>query len=118
MGCGPPVVPTQDQTRAHTAKFYAVACMDFRLVDGTVRYMDSIGLNNNYDHFVVAGSSLGFTQSTLPGGTPSSIISVLTPPPSVSVCVSLCREVIFIDHRDCGAFKKFYPEITPETEEE
>jgi hypothetical protein len=40
--------------------------MDFRLVDDTVRYMDSIGLNNNYDQFVLAGSSLGFTQEKYP----------------------------------------------------
>lgn len=40
---------TQDQTKAHSAQCFAVACMDFRLVDDTVRFMDSIGLNNNYD---------------------------------------------------------------------
>jgi hypothetical protein len=36
--------------------------MDFRLVDDLVYFMDSIGLNNNYDQFVLAGGSLGFTQ--------------------------------------------------------
>jgi hypothetical protein len=28
----------------------------------------------------------------------------------------LFREIIFVDHRDCGAFKKFYPEINAENE--
>lgn len=57
---------TQDQTQAHSALCFAVACMDFRLVDDTVRFMDSIGLNNNYDEFVLAGASLGFTQEKYP----------------------------------------------------
>ena len=65
MGCGQ-AIATQDQTRAHSAKCFAVACMDFRLVDDTVYFLDSLGLNNNYDQFVLAGSSLGFTQDKYP----------------------------------------------------
>jgi hypothetical protein len=40
--------------------------MDFRLVDDTVYYLNSLGLNNNYDQFVLAGASLGFTQDKYP----------------------------------------------------
>ena len=57
---------TQDQTTAHHAKCFLVSCMDFRLIDDTVRFMDSIGYNNNYDGFVLAGASLGFTQEKFP----------------------------------------------------
>jgi hypothetical protein len=65
MGCGHPI-STQDQTTAHSAKCFTVACMDFRLVDDTVYFLDSLGLNNNYDQFVLAGASLGFTQDKYP----------------------------------------------------
>lgn len=57
---------TQDQTHAHTSKCFAIACMDFRLVDDTVFFMNSLGFNNNYDQFVLAGSSLGFSQDKYP----------------------------------------------------
>ncbi len=36
--------------------------MDFRLIDDCVHFMNSIGHNNNYDQFILAGASLGFTQ--------------------------------------------------------
>jgi hypothetical protein len=39
-------------------------------------------------------------------------------PSRLQVDIPSFREIIFIDHKDCGAFKKFYPDITPETEEE
>jgi hypothetical protein len=48
MGCGASI-QTQDQTKAHTAQCFVVACMDFRLVDDTVYYLNTLGLSNNYD---------------------------------------------------------------------
>jgi hypothetical protein len=57
---------TQDQTHSHESKVFAVACMDFRLVDDTTYFMNSLGFNNNYDQFVLAGASLGFSQDTYP----------------------------------------------------
>jgi len=68
MGCTQPsgAFPTQDQTKAHNAKCFVIACMDFRLVDDNVHFMNSIGYHNNYDQFVLAGGSLGFTQEKYP----------------------------------------------------
>lgn len=66
MGCGAVAMATQDQTKAHSAQCFVVACMDFRLVDDTVHFMNGLGYNNNYDQFVLAGSSLGFTQDKYP----------------------------------------------------
>jgi hypothetical protein len=40
--------------------------MDFRLIDDEVKFMNSIGYNKNYDEFVLAGASLGFTQDKYP----------------------------------------------------
>jgi hypothetical protein len=61
---GPAV--TQDQKTAKKAKCFVLNCMDFRLIDDCVYFLDGLGLNNNYDAFVVAGSSLGFTQTKYP----------------------------------------------------
>ena len=60
------VLQTQDQKTAKFAKCFVLNCMDFRLIDDSVYFMDSLGYNNNYDAFVVAGSSLGFTQTKYP----------------------------------------------------
>ena len=59
-------MPTQDQKTAKFAKCFVLNCMDFRLIDDSAYFMDSLGYNNNYDCFVVAGSSLGFTQEKYP----------------------------------------------------
>lgn len=67
MGCEPSsVMPTQDERTAQDARCFAVTCMDFRIVDDSVKHMDSLGLNKNYDKFVLSGASLGFTQSLYP----------------------------------------------------
>ena len=59
-------IPTQDQKTAKTAKCFVMNCMDFRLVDDSAYFMNDLGYNNNYDCFVLAGSSLGFTQQKYP----------------------------------------------------
>lgn len=103
---------TQDQTHAHEAKCYLVSCMDFRLIDDIVNFMDSEGYNNNYDQFILAGSSLGFTQTKFPhwGQT-------LMDHMGIGQDLHAFREIIFIDHLDCGAFKKFFPEIKTKEQE-
>ena len=55
---------TQNQLTAHDAKAIVITCMDFRLIDDAVRYLDKEGYNNNYDEFILAGSSLGYNQKT------------------------------------------------------
>jgi hypothetical protein len=47
---------------AHTARAMVLSCMDFRLIDDMVVFLNEIGYNNNYDQFILAGSSLGSNQ--------------------------------------------------------
>ena len=49
---------TQDQSTSHSAKAIVLHCMDFRLVDDIVTDMNKLGLNNNYDDIVLAGTTL------------------------------------------------------------
>ena len=103
---------TQDQTTAHSAQCFLVTCMDFRLIDDAVRFMDDLGYNNNYDQFILAGSSLGFTQTKFKHWS-----KTLMDHMGIGLDLHDFREIIFIDHIDCGAYKKFYPSITnPEDE--
>ncbi len=59
-------IKTQDPTKAHKAKCFFVCCMDFRTIDNEGKFMNSLGYNVNYDEFVLAGASLGFTQDKYP----------------------------------------------------
>jgi hypothetical protein len=97
---------TQDQLTAKHATTYLVSCMDFRLLDDIVRAMDNMGYNNNYDQFIVAGASLGFCQNKYPHWR-QTVMDHL----EIGLNLHKFREFIFIDHLDCGAYKKFFPEI-------
>jgi hypothetical protein len=97
---------TQNQLTAHHASTYLVSCMDFRLLDDIVRAMDKMGYNNNYDQFIVAGASLGFCQSKYPHWR-QTVYDHL----EIGLNLHKFRQFIFIDHLDCGAYKKFFPEI-------
>jgi hypothetical protein len=103
---------TQDQLTAEHATTYLVTCMDFRLIDDICRAMDNMGYNNNYDQFIVAGASLGFCQNKYPHWR-QTVLDHL----EIGLNLHKFREFIFIDHLDCGAFKKFFPDIKTEEEE-
>lgn len=97
---------TQDQTKANSAEAFLISCMDFRLLDDIDRVMDRLGYNNNYDHFIAAGSSLGVVQDKFPHWGQACIDHM-----EIGAKLHNFKKVIIIDHEDCGAFKKFYPEL-------
>lgn len=97
---------TQDQTIATNADVFLISCMDFRLLDDIVMAMDKLGYNNNYDQFIVAGASLGVVQETYPHWGQTCIEHM-----EIAVNLHKFGKVMVIDHEDCGAFKKFYPEL-------
>lgn len=113
MGCGSTKIRedinkirTQDQKSAKTSEVFLISCMDFRLLDDIVRAMDSLGYNNNYDQFIVAGSSLGVCQDKFPHWGKACIDHM-----EIGLKLHDFRKIIVIDHEDCGAYKKFFPEL-------
>jgi len=108
----PKRLSTQDQLTSHESKAFLISCMDFRLIDDMVRAMDSMGYNNNYDQFILAGSSLGLTQTKFEHWGKSAIDHM-----EIGKQLHHFREIIIIDHMDCGAYKKFYPEISCKDDE-
>lgn len=102
---------TQDQLTAHHASTYLITCMDFRLLDDIVKVMDEMGYNNNYDQFIVAGSSLGFIQDKFPHWGQTVMDHM-----EIGLSLHQFRNIIIIDHEDCGAFKKFMPYKNKEEE--
>jgi len=50
-----------DVSNAHQAKAMVLTCMDFRFISDTVKFFEQIGLKDNYDEFILAGASLGYS---------------------------------------------------------
>jgi carbonic anhydrase len=109
----PKQIPTQDQLTAHFCKCFIISCMDFRLIDDLVRAMNNLGYNNNYDQFILAGASLGLTQEKFPHWGHTAMDHM-----EVGLNLHHFREIIIFDHMDCGAYKKFHPEISCREDEE
>jgi carbonic anhydrase len=95
---------TQNKLTAHEANAFVITCMDFRLIDDDANLMDNLGYNTNYDLFVLAGASLGFVEKKFPEWGKTALEHM-----EIGVKLHHFRQIIFIDHFDCGAFKKFRP---------
>lgn len=104
-------IETQEKTTAHEAKTFLITCMDFRIQDDICNFMDRLGYNTNYDHFIVAGSSLGFIQKEYPHWGKTAFDHM-----EIGLSLHHFREVIIIDHEDCGTYKKLYPYNSKEEE--
>lgn len=102
-----------NQLLVHTAKALVVTCMDFRLIDDAVYYLNKIGYNNNYDQFILAGSTLGYNQTKF-----MDWINSLDKHIELAEQLHHISEIIFIDHMGCGAYKIFYnkPNLSPNEE--
>lgn len=104
---------SQDQMTAHHAKAIVITCMDFRLIDDAVKYLDSIGYNNNYDEFILAGASLGYNQTKY-----TAWAETLDKHIELAESLHEIKEVIVIDHMSCGAYKIFYEKDSIPRDEE
>lgn len=98
-----PNMPTQNQLTAHTAKAIVLTCMDFRLIDDAVLFLNSLGLNNNYDEFILAGASLGYNQTVYSAWSETFDKHI-----ELAEQLHDITDVIVIDHIQCGAYKLFY----------
>jgi hypothetical protein len=87
-----------------------LSCMDYRLMDDIVRYMDGRGLKNDYDHVVVAGASLGALTPKRPAWGRTFWEHL-----DASMSLHHIRKVMLLDHRDCGAYRLFLGEKAVDT---
>ena len=85
---------------AHTVEALLLSCMDYRLVDDIVRYMDSRGMTNQYDHVVLAGASLGALTGAFKDWNKTFWEHL-----KIASDLHHIKKVIVMDHRDCGAYK-------------
>jgi hypothetical protein len=100
-------------------KAIVITCIDFRLIDDAVTYLNEKGFENQYDEFILAGASLGYTTSLSALGY-SGWSTVLDDHITISYSLHKIKDVIVMDHMDCGAYKAQYNEgksfLTPYAE--
>ncbi len=91
-----------------------LTCMDYRLENEILAYMDKRGLRDNYDHVVLAGASLGALNDANPEWQKVFLAHL-----NAAKQLHGIKKVMVIDHRDCGAYRLFLGEAAvkdPKTE--
>lgn len=91
-----------------------VTCMDLRLIDDIVEFMNHDNLCNRYDHVVFAGAALGAMGA--PGGKKKNGAPNERPAwrktfkDHLAAAVSLhkVKDVYILEHRGCGAYSKVF----------
>ncbi|CAO3607751.1 unnamed protein product [Cunninghamella echinulata] len=78
--------------------------MDLRVLDDIVIFMKEDNLTNRYDHFILAGASLG-THNDNPYGPKWK--ETLFQNFEIAKNIHHIEDVYIVEHRDCGAYKKF-----------
>ena len=85
-----------------------LTCMDSRYPHRIIQTMDSKGLRGKYDQLILAGASLGVVHKK---EWTTTFLDQLT----FAIKEHGVTEVLILDHRDCGAFKKLLkPGVGPE----
>jgi hypothetical protein len=74
-------------------------CIDYRLTGATTRYMAEHRMAGKYDQLVLAGASLGAKNDKFPAWGVTFWEHV-----QVAIDLHHIREIIVMDHRDCGAY--------------
>lgn len=79
-----------------------LSCMDARLISELALFMDSDNLTNRYDHVILAGAALGALQNTLPYWGETFFHHL-----GLAIELHNVADVYIVEHRNCGAYRKF-----------
>ncbi|CAO3637508.1 unnamed protein product [Cunninghamella blakesleeana] len=83
---------------------FLISCMDLRLLDDIVEFMQEDNLTNRYDHFILAGAGLGTHQDNPYGPKwKDSLFEHF----EIAKKLHNIYDVYIVEHRDCGAYKSF-----------
>lgn len=104
---------TRDQLTVSDTSTLVLSCMDFRLIDDLVYALDDMGYNNDYNNIILAGASLGYTQTVY-----DSWRKTVDDHIELSQELHNISQIIVVDHMMCGAYKILYnkPDLTREEE--
>jgi carbonic anhydrase len=92
-----------------------LTCIDYRYAHRITSVMDSMKLTRKYDMFALAGAAAGANQN---GTWRQTLVEHIRVARQIE---HLIDRIIILEHRDCGAYKKFFglewDNVTPPVEE-
>ena len=95
-------------SKAANVPLLMLTCMDSRYPHRIIQTMDSKGLRGKYDQLILAGASLGIVHKR---EWRTTFLDQL----GFAIKEHGVKEVMILDHRDCGAYKKLLvPGVGPE----
>lgn len=89
-----------------------LTCMDQRLLDDTVRFMNDLNLHNRYDQVALAGSAMGarlLPDPNLPDPERWRAVFFLHLQEAINTLHRPIKDVFLLEHLDCGAYKYLHP---------
>jgi len=94
-----------------------LTCMDLRLLDEVVMFLENDNLTNRYDQFILAGASLGTQIDTFKSDFDKSQLhlvksfdhwkEIMFQHVDLAIILHQIEDVYIIEHRGCGAYKTF-----------
>jgi carbonic anhydrase len=112
------ITPTPDFKHPPPRKqVLLLTCMDSRLLDDTVAFMNDYNLENRYDQVVFAGAALGVLrlsslpvqQTSQPTGSVWKDVFFHHLQIAIDVLHRPIKDIFILEHRDCGAYQHFHP---------
>lgn len=79
-----------------------LSCMDPRLLDDVVAFMNRDNLTNRYDHVILAGAALGTLQDEFPHWRDTFFEHL-----KLAVALHNITDIYIVEHRNCGAYNYF-----------
>ena len=100
--------------RAAEVEALALTCIDYRVVDDGVHFVDGLGLTKNFDQVALAGASLAAVSDKFPSSNKAFWDQL-----DIAKSLHHVKKLVVLDHRDCGAYKvAFGPDYAPNPPEE
>ena len=94
------VVLAPGLAHAATVTALGVTCIDYRLVATAGNFFSRLHLTHDYDQVSLAGASLAAVSDKFPSSNAAFWDHI-----GIAQQLHHIKEVIVVDHRDCGAFK-------------
>jgi carbonic anhydrase len=95
------------------AKALVLSCIDFRFIHSLNHFLETSGLEGQYDLTALAGASLALANFPHPAETEAFWDQL-----DISYNLHHVRSVIICDHQDCGAYEMLYPSLSQNVERE
>lgn len=82
---------------------FVLSCMDYSLVDKTIELLKNECCMDEFDHFILAGASLGYNQCKYPDWK-----TAFTEHLDLAIEMHNIKKIIVLEHEGCSAYGMLY----------